>query len=190
MTTRFDPHDEPSKAPPTPLGAPASGDSDNLFEPAAPVANAQPAPATTANEAPPPSTDAGTPADGDMPLAMPASPAVAADDISQIGVEGKPGDPESGPGLLRLEMIGLIVLFIAIAIGAGMWLGWATGAAVFAWLALAVVFNPVFLATMRRIKDRRLAVQKERQEVVEVRPDLTTTPHVADHGERATPQGH
>lgn len=188
MTTRFDPPNQSESSSIPPAGDASNGETDNRGASAVRVlAPASPAPHAVTSQSTGVATEAApsTAPDGDMPLTMPASPAVAAEDISAIGVEGKPGDPESGPGMLRLEVIGLGVLFIAIAIGAGVWLGWATGVAVFAWLALAVVFNPVLLATLRRIKDRRLAVRKEREEVIEVHPDITTTPRSREHADGA-----
>lgn len=114
------------------------------------------------------------PKDGDMPLIMPASRSIAAEDISRIGVEGTPGDARSGPGLLRLELVALVLILSSVAVGAAAWLGWAAGLAVLGWFALAIVFNPVFWATILRIKDRRRATHEERAKTITVRPYQVT----------------
>ncbi len=122
--------------------------------------------------------------DGDMPLHMPAPKAIAAEDISRVGVEGMPGDPRSGPGMLRLELVALLVIFLLVAVGTAVWLGWAAGLAMLGWVGLSVVFNPVFWATMLRIKDRRRVTHEERANAITVR-----STHSSLHGQpaRGTP---
>ena len=96
-----------------------------------------------------------------MPVTMPAAPEQAARDIANVGVEGRPADASSGPGLLRLEMLGMLAALVLVAAGVGMWLGWGVGLTMLGVGALALIFNPVLGATAMRTADRKRAADSE-----------------------------
>jgi hypothetical protein len=106
----------------------------------------------------------GEPDDRSMPMKMPAPPEQVARDVRRIGVEGRPTDPKSGPGMMRLEMLGLLVLVVAAAGAIGLWAGWGIGMAVLAIGMLALFFNPVLMAAAVRTSERKQAVEEERGE--------------------------
>lgn len=94
-------------------------------------------------------------------LLMPATAEQAARDIQRESVEGRPGDPTSGPALLRMELYLLLGVLLVIAVGMGIWVGPMLGIATFVVGALALVLNPVAGATAMRIGDRVDAAEKE-----------------------------
>lgn len=97
------------------------------------------------------------------PLVMPGTRREAERDIANVGPEGVPGDAKDGPTLLRLEIVGLTVLLLGIALGVGVWFGWIYGAVIAGWAMLSLLFNPVVWATLSRAKDRSIAANMENQ---------------------------
>ncbi len=95
------------------------------------------------------------------PMVMPASAERAARDIAAIGVEGRPADAKSGPGMLRVEMLAMLAALIIIAVLVGIFAGWVLGSVMLVVGVLALVFNPVMGATAYREKDRRVAAERE-----------------------------
>jgi uncharacterized oligopeptide transporter (OPT) family protein len=63
--------------------------------------------------------------------------------------------------MLRLEMLGMAVALLLVAVGVGIFFGWVLGTAMFVIGMLALLFNPVMGATAFREKDRRAAVERE-----------------------------
>ena len=100
-----------------------------------------------------------------VPMEMPASAERAAKDIADIGVEGRPADAKSGPGMLRLEMLGMLAALVVVAVLVGFFAGWVLGGAMFVIGFLALLFNPVMGATAYRERDRREAVEREQRSV-------------------------
>lgn len=99
----------------------------------------------------------------DAPLTMPASPERAARDIAAIGVEGRPADASSGPGMLRLEMLAMLAVIAVVALGVGFFSrSWVLGGALLVIGSLALFLNPVIGATAHRERDRREAADQER----------------------------
>ncbi|GEM_PF-1350810 len=102
-----------------------------------------------------------SPPEATLPVEMPASPERAARDIDAIGVEGRPADPKWGPGSLVVAMLVGAGVVIAIAGFMAWFFGWAIGLAGLAIGLLAIMFNPVFGATILRAKDRKRVADKE-----------------------------
>jgi hypothetical protein len=96
------------------------------------------------------------------PLKMPATPERAARDIAAVGVEGRPADAAAGPGMLRLEMLGLLVGLAAISAAVGIWVNWGLGVVLLVVGVLGLLFNPVMGATAMRSKDRKVAADMEK----------------------------
>ena len=78
-----------------------------------------------------------------------------------LDLKGCRGDAKDGPTLLRLEIVGLTVLLLGIALGVGVWFGWIYGAVIAGWAMLSLLFNPVVWATLSRAKDRSIAANME-----------------------------
>lgn len=97
------------------------------------------------------------------PLVMPGTRREAERDIARVGPEGIPADAKDGPTLLRLEIVGLTVLLLGIALGVGVWFGWIYGAVIAGWAMLSLLLNPVVWATLARAKDRSIAADMERE---------------------------
>lgn len=97
------------------------------------------------------------------PLVMPGTRREAERDIAYVGPEGMPADAKDGPTMLRLELIGLTVLLLGIALGVGVWFGWVYGAVIAGWAMLSLMFNPVVWATLSRAKDRSIAADMEHE---------------------------
>lgn len=96
-----------------------------------------------------------------MPVSMPAPPEVAARDIKAIGVEGRPADAKSGPGMLLIEMGGIALGVLILAVIVGLAFGWGVGLAAGVIGVLAIAMNPVFGATVLRTRDRKIAADIE-----------------------------
>lgn len=94
------------------------------------------------------------------PMQMPLSESDAAEEIAEVGVEGVPADPKSGPGKLWSQLAIAGSTFVLVAIGIGLWIGWPAAAAALGFFALAWIFNPVFRATEQRAHDRQVIVQR------------------------------
>lgn len=112
-----------------------------------------------------------------MPITMPGSPAQAAEEIRQVGVEGVPADAKAGPRLLAWELVLMVAVLIAASLAAYWWLGWAFGVGVFAFFVIACMVNPVFWATITRARDRAIVVRRHEDEIKHVGGGSNVVPH-------------
>jgi len=90
-----------------------------------------------------------------LPMSIPGSSTEIAEEIAEVGVEGTPADPRSGPGMYTVELVIGFVALVAIAGVAALMLGWLTGLAILAIGIVGMVFNPVVPATILRARDRK-----------------------------------
>lgn len=111
-----------------------------------------------------------------LPVTMPASEERAARDIKNIGVEGRPADAKSGPGMLLIEMGVIVIAILLLALLVGIMFGWGVGLATGVIALLAVVMNPVFGATALRVRDRKMAADREHRDAA--RTIRTVPPHI------------
>jgi hypothetical protein len=86
---------------------------------------------------------------------MPGDPQQTAEEINSVSPEGRPGDPVAGPGELSSFMILAFCLLVLAAVGTAVGLGWIEGLVVLAIGSLALLANPVIIATFQRVKDRQ-----------------------------------
>src|SRR6185295_10048939 len=93
-------------------------------------------------------------------MTMPGPPEQAADEIEQLGVEGRPPDPRNGPGLLWSELGAALAIVVCLTGLLGWAIGWAAGIAALAISLIALVLNPVVSATMIRAHDRQVVVRR------------------------------
>ncbi|HVZ95097.1 MAG TPA: hypothetical protein VG797_11370 [Phycisphaerales bacterium] len=94
-----------------------------------------------------------------LDLQMPGTPQQAAEEIRDEGPEGAPADAKSGPGLLRIEMLGIAALLVVAAAGIGFWFGWGVGLVALAIFMVGFVLNPAVLNTSLRAKERKEVIQ-------------------------------
>lgn len=94
------------------------------------------------------------------PLVMPGPPQQVAEEIAQIGVEGRPADVKAGPKMLWYELAFIVGLIVVMAVGVGLWLSWFAGFVVLGLGFLALLFNPVVGATLARARDREVVAHR------------------------------
>ncbi len=88
-------------------------------------------------------------------LKMPGDHEHAAEEIKAVSPEGLPGDAGAGPGALSVTMLAMFGLVLLAAMAGGIVLGWPAGVAILAIGSLALLANPVMIATTQRVKDRK-----------------------------------
>src|SRR6185436_5886641 len=90
----------------------------------------------------------------------PVPPEQAAEEIADIGVEGRPPDPKGEPARVWSEL-GVALALILCLTGLLAWaIGWAAGVAALVICLIALVLNPVVSATMIRAHDRQLVSRR------------------------------
>lgn len=95
-----------------------------------------------------------------LPMHIEGGREEVAEEISQVGPEGRPADPKAGPGWLAADVAFVVVLLAIVSLTAGLWLGWTAGLAALAIAMIAVAFNPVALAALQRMKDKRMVADR------------------------------
>lgn len=85
---------------------------------------------------------------------MPGPREEVAEEVAEIGVEGRPADVRAGPRMLWSELLIAIGLVVAASVAVGIWLGWLAGLSMLGFGTLALVFNPVVGAALNRARDR------------------------------------
>ncbi len=98
-----------------------------------------------------------------LKLHMPGDPEQTAEEIKNVSPEGRPGDPVAGPGELSGFMILAFCLLVLAAVGTAVGLGWIEGLVVLAIGSLALLANPVIIATFQRVKDRQEVLRERRK---------------------------
>ena len=79
--------------------------------------------------------------------------------IDSTSCEGRPSDPMSGPGTLRVELLTMVAIVIVAGAIAAMWGGWEAGLLVWTIGPIALVVNPVMWAGFSRVRDREDVLQ-------------------------------
>ena len=74
--------------------------------------------------------------------------------IGSASCEGRPSDPMSGPGTLRVELLLMVAIIIVAGGIAAVWGGWAAGLLVWTVGPIALAINPVIWAGRMRVRDR------------------------------------
>lgn len=80
-----------------------------------------------------------------------------------ISPENRPADPKMGPKALRLEVVGLWLVFLAVAVCVGIWVNVFAGAVTLVLGTVGLMFNPVVGAAEKRAEERTLVVEQQRQ---------------------------
>lgn len=103
-----------------------------------------------------------------LPLTIEGPRAEIAEEINQLSPEGSPADAKVGPGLLAAEVGLAVLIFTAMAVGLGLWLGWTAGIAIFAIGMAALLFNPAAIAALLRMKERKVVADRHNEPPVKV----------------------
>ncbi len=74
--------------------------------------------------------------------------------IGSASCEGRPSDPMSGPGTLRVELLAMVAIIIVAGTIAAVWGGWGAGLLVWTVGPIALAINPVMWAGFMRVRDR------------------------------------
>jgi hypothetical protein len=97
-----------------------------------------------------------------LPLTIEGPKEQVGEEIAELSPEGKPADAKVGPGLLVMEIALAAVIFAAVAIGVGLWLGWPAGVVLFVIAMMGLAFNPAAIAAFLRMKERGKVANRHR----------------------------